>query len=87
MFELEMIYKNYKGEVGKRRVHIKSGFLQYSSNEFYPRKQWLLTAFDLDKNVWREFALENISYLNFIDGDLQQFIKLNKEWEEVKDNG
>lgn len=63
MFEddrtITITYKNYKGLTGLRRITpIK---IWYGVTAWYPEAQWLLTAFDHDKDALRDYALLNIS--------------------------
>ncbi len=52
------VYTNWKGETGKRRVLPIQLF--WGVSEYHPTPQWLLHAYDLDKNDWRTFALTGI---------------------------
>jgi hypothetical protein len=56
--EVTIDYTNYRGERALRRVIL--GSVKFTSNEWYPEKQWLITAFDIDRNLWRDFAMRNI---------------------------
>lgn len=51
-------YKNWKGEVGIRKVLPLEVY--FSSNEFHQETQWLMDAFDLDKMEERTFAMNDI---------------------------
>lgn len=51
-------YTNYRRERAWRRV-IPLG-IKFDSNEWHPEVQWLLTAFEVDKNTWRTFAMKDI---------------------------
>lgn len=52
-------YKNYKGLTGLRKITpIK---IWYGATAWYPEPQWLLTAFDHEKDALRDYALFNIS--------------------------
>lgn len=55
---LEFKYKNWKGEVSHRRVLPID--VWYGETEFHKEKQWLLKAFDLDKEADRNFAMNDI---------------------------
>jgi len=52
-------YKNYKGELSIRKV--KPMGVYFGSNEWHPKPQWLLRAFDVDKQAERSFAMQDIS--------------------------
>ena len=55
---IKMIYTNWKGETGLRKIIPKE--IIFSSNEYHKEEQWLLVAFDLDKNAERTFAIKDI---------------------------
>jgi hypothetical protein len=49
------VYTNYRGETSERRLTPKG--LRYGASEWHREPQWLLTAYDWDKEADREFAL------------------------------
>jgi hypothetical protein len=53
-------YTNYRGERAWR--HVIPLEIRFTSNEWHPEVQWLLTAFDVaeNKNAWRTFAMKDI---------------------------
>ncbi len=51
-------YKNWQGESSKRTIIPEE--LYYGSTEWHPDEQWLLRAFDLDKEAYRVFALKDM---------------------------
>lgn len=51
-------YLNYRGNVTKRRV-LPFKF-HFGTNEWYKEPQWLMLAFDFEKQAMREFALKNV---------------------------
>lgn len=53
-----IVYKNWKGEVGLRRIKPIQVF--YGATEWHPAAQWLLKALDVEKNAERDFALGDI---------------------------
>ncbi len=55
---ITILYKNWKGEIGYRRI-LPQG-IRFASSEFHPEEQWLLDAFDLDKQAQRAFAVRDI---------------------------
>jgi predicted DNA-binding transcriptional regulator YafY len=55
---LEFTYKNYKHEWSVRKV-IPSMFY-FGSNEWHPKPQWFLRAFDTEKGAMRDFAFNDI---------------------------
>ena len=58
MSPLEFIYKNHAGETALRRVI--PGRIWWGTTDYYPEAQWLLTAYDLDRQAERTFALTSI---------------------------
>ena len=52
-------YKNWRGEVADR--HIEPIKLWYGATPYHKKEQWLLKAYDLDKQAERDFALQDIS--------------------------
>ncbi len=56
--EIKILYKNYRGEVAHRRIIPKS--ITFTSNEWHPEKQFLLTALDVEKGEDRHFAMKDI---------------------------
>jgi predicted DNA-binding transcriptional regulator YafY len=52
-------YRNYKGEVSER--HVLPAGIHFGETEWHPEPQWLLMAFDLDKQGRRDFALKDIA--------------------------
>lgn len=61
--ELAMIYRNWRGEIGLRRIGAAGMSIWHGSTEWHPEPQPLLRAFDLDKQAWRDFALEDCAFL------------------------
>lgn len=54
-------YTNYRGVTDVRHIKIcENTPLIYSSNKWHPKPQWLLNAYDLDKQTSRIFAMEGI---------------------------
>jgi predicted DNA-binding transcriptional regulator YafY len=63
---MTIIYKNWKGEVGQRRIEpIRMWF---GKTEYHPEPQWLLKAFDLDKRAMRDFAMNDVIHWGEQDG-------------------
>jgi predicted DNA-binding transcriptional regulator YafY len=56
---LEFDYVNYKGEASHRQVHFER--VRFGASPWHQEPQWLLQAFDLDKNESREFALKDMT--------------------------
>ena len=55
---VRVVYTNWKGETSIR--HIIPIEILFGSNEWHAEEQWLLVAFDLDKEMERTFALKDI---------------------------
>jgi predicted DNA-binding transcriptional regulator YafY len=53
------LYKNWEGKTAVRRVYPLK--IYWGSNQWHPTEQWLLEAFDIDKEDTRSFALNSIS--------------------------
>lgn len=61
-----ILYTNYKGETAERNIIPQS--LRFASTEWHPEPQWLLDAFDLDRQAKRSFALKDVSLWNNQEG-------------------
>ena len=53
-----ILYTNYKGITNIRTILPKKIF--FGKNEWHKEEQWLMLAFDFDKNADRTFALKDI---------------------------
>jgi predicted DNA-binding transcriptional regulator YafY len=51
-------YKNWEGKEAVRKVRPMK--IWYGKTEWHPEEQWLLKAWDLDKDAERNFALKDI---------------------------
>lgn len=51
-------YTNYKGVSSVRSIIPKE--IYFGSNKWHKKPQWLLKAFDVDKNADRHFAMADI---------------------------
>ena len=60
MTKITMIYRNYRGEVGRRTIIPLA--IWFGHTEFHPDPQWLLTAFDVEKKAQRDFALRDCQF-------------------------
>lgn len=56
--EVYIDYTNYRGERSVRFV--RPSEIWFGSTEFHPIAQWLLRAYDLDKDAERDFAFLDI---------------------------
>lgn len=52
-----LTYTNWKGETAERAIIPRR--VWWGSTEWHPEPQWLLTAFDVDKQAERDFALKD----------------------------
>lgn len=52
-----LTYRNWRGEISERTITPKH--IWFGSTEWHPEPQWLITAFDLDKQADRDFALKD----------------------------
>ena len=55
---IKIIYTNYRGEKDERII--KPISIWFGSTEWHPDEQWLLHAYDLEKNAERDFAMKDI---------------------------
>ena len=64
MRTVKILYTNYRGETSMRNIIPKE--IIYSSNEWHKEEQWLLVAYDIDKEANRTFACKDIKEWNSI---------------------
>lgn len=55
---VRILYTNHRGETRIR--HILPERLYFGCTDWHPEPQWLLDAFDIDKNALRSFAMKDI---------------------------
>lgn len=60
---IKMVYRNWKGEVGERTIIPRR--VWFGSTEWHPEMCWLLTAYDVDKDDMRDFALEDCQFSSY----------------------
>lgn len=53
-----IVYTNYNGNTGVRQVIPKEIF--FGHNEWHKEDQWLMSAYDLQKEAERTFALKDV---------------------------
>lgn len=58
MSPVKVIYTNYRGETATRTIRPRA--MRFGTSEWHPEPQWLLEAFDIDKNERREFAVKDM---------------------------
>ncbi len=56
-------YKNHRGDVARRSAVVRG--VDYGETEWYPKKQWFLRCYDLDRLAERSFAVANIDMESF----------------------
>ncbi len=60
MFAQVMEYTNWRGEVATRRIIPLETF--FGATKWHPEYQWLMTALDVDKGAFRDFALRDCNF-------------------------
>jgi len=55
---IKVKYKNWKGEIGIR--NIVPLFMHYGRTNYHKEDQWLLSAWDIDKDAERTYAMMDI---------------------------
>lgn len=55
---VRICYTNYRGETSIREIVPKT--ISFVSTEWHPEAQWILTAFDIEKQADRGFAMKDI---------------------------
>lgn len=58
MLALQFLYTPWQGETATRQVTDPE--LWWGATTWHPTPQWLLKAWDVDKQAWRDFAVESI---------------------------
>lgn len=61
---IEFGYTNWKGEHAKRAAVVKD--IAFGNVEGHEGKQWIMTAFDLDKREDRYFAMKYMHHIKKI---------------------
>ena len=56
--KIKILYTNWKVKTSYRNIIPKS--IEFKSTEWHKEEQWILNAFDIDKNADRGFALKDI---------------------------
>jgi predicted DNA-binding transcriptional regulator YafY len=55
---VKILYTNYRGETAIRTITPEK--IWFGETEWHPGEQWLLDAFDLEKQTMRSFAMKDI---------------------------
>jgi predicted DNA-binding transcriptional regulator YafY len=58
ILHVTILYTNHKGVTAKR--NILPTRMWFGKTEWHPTQQWLLAAYDLDKEAHRDFAIKDI---------------------------
>ena len=53
-------YTNYQQQRGSRLIVPKVGGLRFMSNVWHPAPQWVLAAYDIEKDAERFFTMKDI---------------------------
>ncbi len=53
-----IVYTNYKGRTGVRKI--VPGNIFFGHNKWHEENQWLMLAYDIEKEADRTFALKDI---------------------------
>lgn len=56
--KIKILYTNWKGITSYRNIIPKS--IEFKATEWHKKEQWILNAFDVDKQADRGFALKDI---------------------------
>jgi len=55
---VSILYTNYRGETSIRRIVPKR--IWFGKTEWHPDEEWILDAFDLEKEAERGFAMKDV---------------------------
>jgi len=56
--QVRILYTNWKNETAWRNIIPQS--IEFKSTEWHKEEQWILNAFDIDKQANRGFAIKDI---------------------------
>lgn len=70
---MKIRYTNYKGETADRSI--VPARVYFGSTQWHPEPQWLLEAFDVDKNEIRTFAFKDIAGVSREPISAEQWLK------------
>lgn len=60
--QVKILYTNWKGETAYRNIIPKT--IEFKSTQWHKEEQWILNAFDIDKQADRGFAIQDIKEWN-----------------------
>lgn len=58
MKKVKILYTNYRSETSHREILPQK--IWFGSTEWHPEAQWLLDAYDVEKDAIRNFAMKDI---------------------------
>lgn len=56
--KVKILYTNWEGETAYRNIIPKS--IEFKSTQWHKQEQWILNAYDMDKQADRGFAINDI---------------------------
>ena len=77
-----LTYTNWRGETARRTLTPKR--IWWGATDWHPEPQWLLTAFDAEKQADRDFALKDFGAADGIDRIRAEIERLTKERDEAR---
>ena len=69
--KITMTYRNWRGEISRRTI--QPWGVRFDATDWHPEPQWLLEAWDFDKQAVRDFALADCQFADLnavVAGDL-----------------
>lgn len=58
--KITMTYRNWRGEISRRTI--EPWGVRFEATDWHPEPQWLLEAWDFDKQAVRDFALADCQF-------------------------
>lgn len=55
---IEILYRNHRGEIAMRRIEPVA--MRFEATKWHPEPQWIIDAWDVDKQARRSFAFKDI---------------------------
>jgi predicted DNA-binding transcriptional regulator YafY len=56
--DVQIVYTNHRGETAVRKIRPVK--IWFGATEYHETEQWLLQAFDLDRQAERNFSMKDI---------------------------
>jgi predicted DNA-binding transcriptional regulator YafY len=66
--DVTILYTNYRGEKGWRKI--RPIRIWFGRTEWHPASQWLLDAWDVEKDTSRSFAIQDIHEWKSMQGEM-----------------